>query len=214
MEQKNNREVKLQIRYTVSLKYNSFVWLPVKTATNTLSWILPHFDFDKYFAVEDKLVPVEDQISHFGHQLNFPPNHESFTFICSIRNPYDSIFSFFKMTTGKKPDFFTKEFFSKYFENELSMDSSKFYLHKKMFNERRPDYVIRTESIYQDLIKIPYIRDSKLNTCGILEEMCEKKMNKTFDFNHREFYTIDQIKKINELYNTIFEIGGYEKWEC
>ena len=200
------------MRYTISFSHNAFIWLPAKTGTNTLSWIIPFFDFASYYFLENKFVHDEHMNTHFGHEIELPPNHESLLFLCSIRNPYESIFSFFKMAFGRKPGMFNKEYFAKYMQNEMKISFSKLHKYGAMFTDRVPDYIIRTENFYSDMVKVPFIRDSKLNQCGILEEMCEKKMNKTFDTNSRDFFTDEHIEEINKSYSKIFEIGGYEKW--
>jgi hypothetical protein len=80
------------------------------------------------------------------------------------------------------------------------------------FNERTPDFLIRTETIYDDLLKIPFIKNSKLNQCGILEEMCRKKINSSFESEEDEKLLSLEIKtKIYSFFKPHFEIFNYSK---
>ena len=196
----------------VSDKHQAFVWLPMKTASSTLSWILAHFDFKKIKYNEENFASlIEDDVTHFGHHTDIPPHSENMLLLCSIRNPYERFFSFFKMGLLKDKTKITQENFDKFLENELFTHRSFLYESASIFEKRKPDFIIRTENIYADLIEIPFIRDSKLNTCGILEEMCEKKINKTFDTEYESFYNQNYKSIINELFSSHFEYGRYKK---
>ena len=55
--------------YIMSPKYQSFVWLPPKTGSSTLSWILAYFEFGWYEFDEIKkdYVLRANDLVHFGH---------------------------------------------------------------------------------------------------------------------------------------------------
>ena len=201
----------MQNNFTISKKNNSYVWLPVKTASSTLSWILGHFDFSRSFIDGNNNVIMENDILHFGHSTVHPPNSENLTFICSMRNPYDRFFSFFKMTTKFSQKLITKENFDIFFEEEMSKKSSLLQQSANIFEKRKPDFLIRSENFYEDLVKIPFIGNSKLNNCGILEEMCQKKIWKTVELNIDDFISTEQKQQIYILFKEHFEIGGYSK---
>lgn len=198
-------------RFVISFTHNCFVWVPMKSGSHTLSWVLPYYDFD--IVVHDGKNYINDNFRfHFGHDTNFPPNHESFTFICSIRRPYEAFFSFFKMNHRHIPEKLTKENFDFFFSQQLEKELSSFSLTHNIFSGRTPDFVIRAENMYSDLIQIPFIRDSKLNDCGILEEMCQRKLNRTVDIKCENFYDRNQIDLLNERFSKYFEVGNYDKW--
>lgn len=196
----------------VSEKHNVFIWLPMKTASSTLSWIFAHYDFKKVrYESDGSHSIIQNDVTHFGHNTDMPPNSDGMKLICSLRNPYERFFSFFKMHISKDTNKITPENFENFLEKELVTHKSLLYESSSIFEKRKPDYFIRTENMYRDLIEIPFIRESKLNTCGILEEMCEKKINETFDFEHNLFDNQKYKFIINELFSKHFEYGGYKK---
>jgi len=184
----------------------------MKTASSTLSWIFAHYDFKKVrYESDGSHSIIQNDVTHFGHNTDMPPNSDGMKLICSLRNPYERFFSFFKMHISKDTNKITPENFENFLEKELVTHKSLLYESSSIFEKRKPDYFIRTENMYRDLIEIPFIRESKLNTCGILEEMCEKKINETFDFEHNLFDNQKYKFIINELFSKHFEYGGYKK---
>lgn len=198
--------------FTLSKKNNCILWLPPKSASTLLSWILFHFEFHKYFfnPETNELIQEEQFLIHLGHHLKLPPNHISMDLLCAVRNPYDKVLSFSKMHVTDKEDF-SKEFFEKNLENILRNPNSLLFQSSKIFEQRIPNLIVRAENLYEDLIKIPFIRDSKLNNCGILEEMCSNKLNKTFDIDHNSILTPTTKEKIYETFRNEFELFGYSK---
>jgi hypothetical protein len=84
---------------------------------------------------------------------------------------------------------------------------------KPYFTQRVPDYFIRQENLYEDYIKIPFVRDSKLNTCGILEELCGRKMNEGSPKlkTYKEYYNQELADIIYLNYKEYFDHLSYDK---
>jgi hypothetical protein len=81
-----------------------------------------------------------------------------------------------------------------------------------MLHDRSPDYLIRTENLYEDILKIPFIRDSDLNTSGILKNFCDKKINQSYNQLNPEEYLTPRIKEhIHSLCSDHFDLFGYER---
>jgi len=114
----------------------------------------------------------------------------------------------------------------KSFSRDLSVDNFENFIHEKilknddldklkvtgLFTKKNPDYLIRTENLYEDLIKIPFISESELNTSGILKTFCLKKMNMSFNqLNHEEYLTPRIKETIYEIFSEQFELFGYQK---
>lgn len=201
----------------LSLNHKAFLWLPPKTATHTVSWIFGHFDFNSFFWNDNNFVSVREDFVHFSHEYNYPPNHQDLSFICTFRNPYERIFSFFKMRNNKTMKFQVDEFtnptkdeFKNFFDKELKKENFEARF-KPKFHVRKPDYLIRTETFYEDLLAIPFIKNSKLYECGILQEMCEKKINKTFTSNFDEYMDNEMKDWIYTNYKDEFELGNYKR---
>jgi hypothetical protein len=65
--------------------------------------------------------------------------------------------------------------------------------------------------MYEDYLKIPFIKNSKLVSCGILEEMCEKKINDHLSYDSSDYYTEEIKEKVYSFMKIEFESFGYSK---
>jgi hypothetical protein len=81
-----------------------------------------------------------------------------------------------------------------------------------MFEKRTPDYPLRQENLYGDYLKIPFIRDSKLNQSGVLEELCQKKLNKgRYTKPVKDYYNQETANIVYTNYKEYFDLFGYDK---
>lgn len=204
--------------YIISQTNNSFAWLPMRCGTHTLTWILLHYDFENYFLDEDKLPNLQhkEDFTRFEHDLFFPPNHKELNFICSVRNPYDRVFSLFKMRHSPTTMILTKKVpnlseFEKFVDEIYSGENNNLQNNTPKFDIRFPDFIIKTESMYEDLTKIPFIKDSQLNKCGILKKMCEKKIYSSNHIKTEDYLTPKIKEKIFQVFRRDFEVFGYKK---
>jgi hypothetical protein len=200
---------------TLSLKHNSILWLPQKTASTHASWVFAHFDFIPYTTNEkNELIinTISDKI-HFGHDLGLPSEHNSMSLISTARNPYDRVFSHFRRYSKRnvKP---LQHDFEKFIEDLIDNKTSDLQFFCKTIQSlghRTPDYIIRKENMYEDYLKIPFIKNSKLVSCGILEEMCEKKINDHLSYDSSDYYTEEIKEKVYSFMKIEFESFGYSK---
>ena len=200
--------------YIMSPKYNTFVWLPPKTGSSTLSWILAYFDFGwyKFNEKNNNYEIFRNDLVHLGHSFKIPP-FGNMDLISATRNPYDRMVSYFRMTrlvTEKKSNRNEFELFlQNFFEKE---QNSVMFKSAEIYNFKVPNYIIKLENLYQDLIEIPFIKNSKLNDCGILEEMCNKKIKNSFIDGYKdELYTLETKEKVYNHFKKDFELFGYER---
>jgi hypothetical protein len=147
--------------HTISEKYDSFIWLPPKCATHLLSWVFTYFEFSSIALDKEtnKILHVAlNQITHLGHNTSFPPNYSDLSFICATRNPYERALSFYQFSGLHNQKSLSG--FENFIRERLSKDL--FFNYTDLFKVKKPDYIIRTENLYEDLIKIPFIKDSDL----------------------------------------------------
>ena len=198
--------------YTISEKHKAFVWLPPKCATNFVSWVLAYFEFSSV-AIDTETNQVHrimpNQSTHFGHSTIFPPNHEELSFICTVRNPYHRVLSMYQSQV-KNP---SVSDFEKFIDERIvKNNNTPLFKFSSFFSKKNPDYLIRTENLYDDIIKIPFIRDSDLNTSGVLKNFCDKKINKSYNQLNPDEYLTPNIKKIiHNLSSDHFDLFGYER---
>ena len=199
--------------YTISEKHKTFVWLPAKCASNLLSWVLAYFEFSSV-AMNTETNQIHNirlnQSSHFSHCTILPPNHEELLFICAVRHPYHRVLSMFQ---SQFDGHLTVENFEKFIDERLTYNPrGPIFKFSEMLHDRSPDYLIRTENLYEDILKIPFIRDSDLNTSGILKNFCDKKINQSYNQLNPEEYLTPRIKEhIHSLCSDHFDLFGYER---
>lgn len=199
--------------YTVSEKYNCFVWLPPRTSTNRMSWILNYFDFMSTI-LDSETKQIINQTNNpltFGHELTFPPNYHTLDFICTVRHPYHQIFSAYKSTINpmKPPSI---QDFEEFIYNRIIKPNLVQFLYANLFFDKSPNYIVRCENFYEDLLKIPFIKESDLNTSGVLQNFCSKRINGSFNKLNPDEFLIEPIK--NLIYSHTeqsFNLFGYEK---
>ena len=197
--------------YTISEKHKTFVWLPPKCATNFISWVLGYFEFSS-IALDtetNQIHKIRPNLStHFGHSTILPPNHEELSFICAIRNPYHRVLSMYQSQV-KDPSVGD---FEKFIDERIVINKSLLFKFSSSLNDRSPDYLIRTENLYEDILKIPFIRDSDLNSSGILKNFCDKKINQSYNQLNPEEYLTPRIKEIiHSLSSDHFDLFAYER---
>lgn len=206
-------------KFTISVQNNCFVWFPPKTSSSLVSWIFTYFDFKPFHINPETNVLEFDPpvLTHFGHNFCYPPDYSNMTFITTIRNPYHRVFSLFKTTKYSywsrklKQPIPTREDFETFFENDFLKNELQLKRFLPNFNKKLPNFVIRRENLLEDLLKIDFIKYSKLNESGILGEMCSRNINSSPSLLIENYISEENKEKIYETLKTEFEIGGYEK---
>jgi hypothetical protein len=197
--------------YTISEKHKAFVWLPPKCASNFISWVLAYFEFSS-IALDtetNQINKIRTNIStHFGHSTILPPNHEELLFICAIRHPYNRVLSVYQ-SLAENP---SVDDFKKFIDERVNIHNSFWFKFSSSFKDRSPDYLIRTENLCEDILKIPFIKNSDLNSSGVLKNFCERKINKSYHQLNPEEYLTPNIKEIiHNLSSDHFDLFGYER---
>ena len=193
----------------ISEKYKSFLWLPPKTAsTLLLNIFFEYFDFEHYEVDKNNILFKSNFKRQNHHFQNLFQGHENYKLICSVRNPFNKIISLFMQNKKDR----SPEKFLQYFDNLISTDCSDNLLIKDLMKfQRVPDYFIRVENLYEDLIKIPFVFDSDVNKSGLLSSVCETIVNSsnyTIDMN--EYFTSDMKDFVFTTYKDYFDKFNYK----
>jgi hypothetical protein len=201
-------------RYTItySEKEKMVLFLPPKTGTVHATFIFNHYDFttDVYDYETEEYYKHHGVLHH--HNMTMPQKYESYSLICTARNPYSRLVSAYN--SSKKTSFFSgkpieefKNYFSKNFDNGFP------YILDEFSNEVIPKYFLRVESLYHDYIQIPFIKNSKLNKSGLLYELCNKKIHATYDNSAvlDEYFTEDMADFVYTRFKSYFDLVGYDK---
>jgi hypothetical protein len=79
-------------------------------------------------------------------------------------------------------------------------------------NEIKPTYIIHSENLYEDYLKIPFVENSNLNKSGVLKEILSKKINEgRIKVNKPDYLTDKNKELIYSFLKNQFELFGYEK---
>lgn len=106
----------------------------------------------------------------------------------------------------------TKEDFNNFLEKQVITNKNFNWIISETLGDINPTYIIKKENLYGDLLKIPFISESNLNQCGILKEMCNKKINSSFEIKYRDEFLDNQNKNlIYDFFEKDFDYFKYSK---
>jgi hypothetical protein len=194
-----------------NLEEKFFVWSPPKTASNTLYHILEKLKFNTYLSDGKSLIFYSEKPKH-NHSTNIFFGHENFNLITTIRNPYRLMISKFLNVGGQYT--VNSKSFSKFLESWLYNDENKLtYLSFYNYSERSPDNLIRVESMFDDYLKIPFIKKSDYYKSGELLNDCNTKYNpsKCLKVDWKSLYTQNSADMVYYNFAHVFELGQYNK---
>lgn len=199
--------------FTHSEQERLAVFLPPKTGTMHAVFILNHFNFiTNYHGKDDgKFILKDDYLIHH-HSKIIPKGYEDYDVIYTTRNPYERLVSVYYHTKRRSEENSPyvktyKTYFSNLVNNGWLKVTDDFDFVKT------PKYLLRLEHLYEDYIKIPFIRDSKLNQSGILYELCNKKIHVNTQETKpiKYYYTQDMADYVYETFKPYFDLTGYDK---
>lgn len=198
---------------TYSEKEKMILFLPGKTGSMHASFMFNHFDFTTslFEANDEQLIFDNGSVIHH-HHLETIKKFENYSIICTARNPYTRIISYYHhYLQGATMEGRLIETFKEYFIKRVS--GGGMFKDSGFFFEKMPEYFLRLETLYHDYIQIPFISNSKLNKSGLLYELCNKKIhsNKHINKPKETYYTQDMADYVYTSLKEYFEHLGYNK---
>lgn len=198
---------------TYSEKEKMILFLPGKTGSMHASFMFNHFDFTTSLFESDteKLIFDNGLVMHH-HHLETVKKFEEYSIICTARNPYARIISYYHhYLQGTKIEGRDSESFKEYFAKRVT--GGGMFKENGFYFNKMPQYFLRLETLYNDYIQIPFISNSKLNKSGILYELCNKKLhsNKQSYKPNETYYTEDMADYVYTSLKEYFDHLGYEK---
>ncbi len=196
--------------YIYSTTHDYYLVLPMKTASTTAGWIFTYFDFIVYtrnFSDDNSFIEFPNPSMSHIHSYYLPPEIENHKIIVTARNPYEKTLSRFLHAWIKETNP-TPSDFEKYIINSAQNPNDSVTFPDDII----PNHIIHSENLFEDYIKIPFIKDSNLAKSGVLKEILEKRINKgRVEVDKEKFLTDKNKEIIYSFTKNQFELFGYEK---
>lgn len=182
----------------LSEKYKCEWVAPERTGSRKVAEILSYYGFTNNGSPLYR--PNNHAHSHQG------PNEalKDYTLICNARNPYGRTYSIYKNFFSRMPEN-NDITFKVYLQNHVKISRTFRSVVNPTF-DKLPDYIIRLENMFDDLLKLPFISDSLSKKQ--LEMLChhEKPIE-----DWEQFYDEESKEIVYNLTKHHFDIWGYEK---
>ena len=179
-------------------KYKVLWATPIRTATRSCKPIQKYFEFD---------VIGE-------HGLEIPKGKEDYFFVLNTRNPYIrmiSIYHLFCIHSNSIPNDFNSWIRQKLYEEKKfpgkTLDYE--YLIKKRIT-KTPDLLIRVESLYSDILKLPFFMD---NSDELFDIVNDNILNNGYSsgYDYKEYYDQDLADYVYSYLEEDFVYFNYNK---
>lgn len=193
-----------------NLSERMFVWTPPKTASHSAATILPKLGFELYTQEGKYLKPSSQEIHN--HHCVFCNGHENFSFITTMRNPYTMIVPLFKVPAEREK--WTQNNFESFLDRLFyGEELPEMYFPCYNYSVRLPDYIIKVESMFEDYLKLPFVKQTEYYKSGELEKDCSVKQNSSdyTNFDWKSLYNQNIADMVYYNYAQVFELGGYDK---
>lgn len=194
---------------------HQMIWLaPESCATQITKKILTNYHFSFAVPSEQDYDPKFQEKIHF-HSNIIDKQYEDFQTILNVRNPYDLVFSFYVNNYLSSP--LTKEsknvkekfnnWVTKVFLNHgYYLFLHPFYKYKNFrFNkwrfddEKKYNFVLRTETLFEDIIKLPFIKSESENIKNKIKNSIE--YNGFLNRRHHSFNELYDFKSAQLVYH-------------
>lgn len=188
-------------RLNFSEKYKVNWFTPIRTASRACMPIMNHLNFD--------IISTHDEVLHG----NFIEN----LLIMNVHNPYKRLFSIYNLyqehnnVFGLSFDDWVKKNLNEV--NEHNNNPHQFWLSTFYKNfPKKPDFIVKVESLYVDLKKIDFIDENDKEIKKIFSEyIIENKCKDEKLPNWKSVYNEKFASFIFENFKEDFEIFGYER---
>jgi hypothetical protein len=179
-------------------KYKVLWATPIRTAARSCMPIQTYFEFDV--------------IGEHGFQI--PKGKEEYFFVLNTRNPYIrmiSIYHLFCVHSNSTPNDFNSWIRQKLYEEKKfpgkTLDYE--YLIKKRIT-KTPDLLIRVESLYSDILKLPFFMD---NSDELFDIVNDNILNNGYSsgYDYKEYYDQDLSDYVYSYLEEDFVYFNYNK---
>lgn len=197
----------------ISRKHKFFSWTNQRTGSTHFTNMLRIFGFESLDLniTTLKVVNFRDKVQH-NHVCYLFENHWDYKFMVSVRNPYSMMMSqvgvaSMKETINRKE--LAKIRIENIIQSPTGLDGCC-----NCFHERKPDYFIRLENLYEDWLKLPFAQSHELHFPGELKKLTDTRMNNQQNSEGdywKEFYDQSLADSVYYSQPDTFELCGYDR---
>lgn len=203
----------------VNHKHKAVWWLPPRTASRSMSYILEYYDF---YNVTNQCHIREGAT----HGIGIPDGCDDYLVICNVRNPYSHVLSVWhwrNFDTDENNNPIIRKTFSEWVAGTSGM--AEFY--PVLTYKKQPDIYVRIENYMEDLAKIPFVDLKDPNVQSIIQSQLvqnsytesggdgtefilrRNKNNPTLS-DWQSYYTQKEIDIVAHFYHDAFIEFGYD----
>lgn len=202
----------------ISHEHKTIWWAQEFTDTKITREVLLNYDFLVYNSKTEQILDLK--VSEESHSNEIPNEYSEYKVICNVKNPYDRIFQYFIGTMYQEvliekgfsqklrknfniwiSKVFKREKLSSTITEEYKIKNySKDIFSKWRFDEKIPNFFIRDEYFYEDLMNLDFINEDFGQNV---------KNDKKTQFAFDEMYDFDSAKLVYFYYKTVFNLIPY-----
>lgn len=197
----------------ISQKYKFFSWTPQRTGSTHFTNILHKLGFQSADVdLKTKKLSNFRAGAQHNHTCVLFEGHLNYKFMVSVRNPYSMIISQSGIVSANDSDNIQELLIARVeniMQNPLNFDGGC-----SCFHERKPDYIIRLEHLYEDWLKIPFVPNHGLNLSGDLEKLSKIRLNNSANDGGdywKKYYTQTLADLVYYNHPDWFELFRYNK---
>jgi hypothetical protein len=224
-----NKNFKINPRFAINLSeyYKTFSYTPILSGSKTITRVLSHFQFNTYELKDSEITLKSSGPSHIhSHYQDLFKGHEDYKILMSAINPYKFFSSLFESKIYYNKELMPSNITIPGIFNEFIFDncyntSSGYPQYSYVENISRPiDYIIKIETIEKDMLTIPWVTNSHINTIGGIKKILNDKSVDDYTLSLTKFgfpedcrslYTQKTADIVYKKYSKYFEVCGYDK---
>lgn len=223
-----NPRPKIKI-YNINLEEKYVLLTPPRTGSRRSLLISERLNFNTYKSVNGVLEFHAKGTTH-NHTHDLFNGHEEFKIIMTCRNPYSVMVTEFKHSLGTsetiKTNFNLHSLFSDFIYDFYETNASSWYSptafrFREELTNRKIDYRIRLENMFEDYCKVPLIKDSEIYFDGTLKSLTDEVIGSHLEHKNlkhlnnlpkdfRDYYNKESSDFMKSKFYNLFEFMDYD----
>lgn len=215
--------------YNLNIDEKYVLFTPPRTGSRRSLEITQLLNFNTYRSYNEVIQFHHTGTSH-NHTHDLFIGHEDFKVIMTCRNPYSVLVSEFRHSIGHletiKTSFDLKSLFFDFIFDYYDTNASPWYSpiafrFREELTNRKIDYRVKLENMFEDYSKIPFVVESEIYKNGTLKNLTEEIVGSNLEFKNlkyfktlpedfRDYYNEESSDFIKSNFYKLFEFFDYD----